>query len=319
MNMLRLIAAILLLGLLAACQPGSQMRIPPPSGFRVDTAPSERCGCPDSKYVTVVATQGSPRFSVVTMERNAYDPNSAMTRSKPTNYQLGTPNSQGLGCTVDRLPSDPDVCRVIRTFSVDGVMHPANLAQLSRERVLSIVAGRLDDASGGNQGAGHCAARCKADSGDCPTYDGTKTGDVSLGPRIAQFVGTFAPNDTIDVGRVMALTSGGANACGRTDIVGVAGLFSNAGSRCDIASSMGPMGNIKISVPDALQFKLTTPAANRFTVVFEKAAGAPRLELSGGSLPGTYNGPVNRVDYLDGLYAIEVNNKCLGVLTKSGV
>lgn len=319
MKMLRTIAAIVSLGVLIGCELPSASRPPNPSDFKVEVAASEKCSCPGSKYVSVVATKGSPRFNVVKLERNVYDPNSEMTSSKATNYQITAPSVQGLGCTVDRPASDPSTCRVLRTFNVGGVMHPNDLDQLSRERVLSIVAGRLDGASGGNQGTGHCPARCKADAGDCPTYDGTKTGDITLGPKIAQFIGTFKPDETIDVGRVMALTSGGANACGRTDIVGVKGRFSNAGSRCDVASGMGAMGKIKISVPDALQFKLATPQVNRFTIEFEKAAGAPRLEISGGTLPGAYNGAVNRVDYIDGLYAIEVNNKCLGVLTRSGV
>lgn len=319
MKLVRLAVTLFSFGLLIACEPGSQMRIPPSSDFRVDRGASEKCSCPGSEFVSVAATKGSPRFSVVTMERNVYDPNSAITSSKPSNYQINAPAVQGLGCTVDRPASDPTVCRVVRTFNVNGVMHPSNLAQLSRERVLSIVAGRLDGASGGNQGAGSCPARCKADAGDCPTYDATKTGDVALGPKIAQFVGTFKPNETVDIGRVMALTSGGTNACGRTDMAGINGRFSNAGSRCDIASGMGAMGKVKITVPDALQFKLSAPQVNRFTIEFEKAAGAPRLEISAGTLPSTYNGAVNRVDYIDGLYAIEVNNKCLGVLTKSGV
>lgn len=306
-----------LLLLLSACELGSQMRPPMPTDFSVNVADSDKCGCPGAKLVSVTAKQGSPRFSVAKLERDMYGPDIA--RSKTTNYQINTPNTQALGCTIDRPVAQPEKCSLVRTFDVNGAMYPNDLADLSRARVLSIVAGRLDETGGGSGGTGMCATRCKAGTDGCPTYDATKSGDVALGPKIAQFAGSIKADETVGIGRIMALTSGGQNNCGRTDLVGMGGLFSNAGSRCDISSSMGAMGQVRITIPEALQFKLATPQVNRFTVIFEKSAGAPRLEVTGGTTPVAYNGPVNRVDYMDGLYAVEVNNKCLGILTKSGV
>ncbi len=299
----------------AGCEPSSGMRRhPTATPVRVKVGTSPECRCADSQYVSVEAQAGT-RYTYTALERSLYAPASEIRVSRPVQGDV----SRGLGCTIDRSPDDPTRCTVIRTFNVGGVMYPNDLETLSRERVLAIVAGRLHDASGGNQGAGHCAARCKAAGGDCPTYDGRTSGDVELGPRIAQLVATFDPNTTVGIGRIMELTSSGKNECGRTDIAGNGGVHSNAGSRCAIQSSLGPLGSIAIAIPDALQFRLEKHAVNRFTMLFDKAAGAPRLELSGGSLPSAYNGPVNRVDYIDGLYAVEVNGKCLGLLSKTGV
>jgi len=234
------------------------------------------------------------------------------------NVQLGLSGKRRLGCTVDRDPADLAVCRIVRTFNVNGVMFPDNLADLSRERILSLVEGRLRDEQTGNAGTGQCVQQCKSNGSGCPVYDATTGGDVTLGPRIAQLVGSIKPNDNVDVASIMALTSGGTNACGRTGIAGKTGRFSNAGSRCEIKSTMGTLGAIKITIPEALQFGLSTPEVNRFTVSFDKAAGAPQILLTGASFPGTYNGAVNRVDYVDGLYVVELNHQCLGIRTKPG-
>lgn len=236
--------------------------------------------------------------------------------SQNVNITVKAKSSIPLECSL--VPDQNSDCVRSQTYQLDGINYPNDIANVSREVIINMVTASIDPLPSDLSPTNSCLNACITNNASCQSFDASSSSDAPLGKAIALLLGNLSPDQTIGVGKIMALTRSGQNECGRTDVVLKNNLAHNFGNRCDVKGILpGGAGNADVSVPSSMQFQYEQLGAGNFSFKFYKSGAAPSMLFSDPALQTALGGSIKQLNYHDGQYIMQHdNNNCFAISLK---
>ena len=291
----------------------------------VEVAAGEtQCRCPGARRFRAVNPAEVPAIlGLVRMERRLTGSEVVQvneTRTIPPKNQLL------LQCSILEGPAGDCLSGTRIVYRINGLHYPTNLDEMLRDTVIDLVTENLQT-SDPMTATGRCLRDCASggSSDRCFVVDAAKSPDAGLAAKVANIVGSMPRSGSVPIQRVLELTKGDPNSCGRTDIATKNGVGYNYGDdqSCVISGTLPlSLGSANTSVPSNLLFNFDGgQGVGNFTLQFPRKRGAPIVKFSDAALQSRFGGRLARIDFLDGVASGEFvtnsgSNVCLAINTR---
>lgn len=320
-------AALVITGLaLSGCDPVAARRSSLPSDIAVREIPqgSTQCRCPGARRFRVV-NNGSSATTVgfVRLERRLTSDD--VTQISETRRIGGEGGEVLLQCSILESNGGDCLTGTRIAYRVNGIHYPETPENMVRETIVKLVSENLQT-SDPLTSTGRCPKDCaNTTSGRCVVVDATGSPDAGLAARVGDLVGTMPRSGTVPIKRILELTKGDANSCGRTDIATDNGMAHNYGDdrSCTINGTLPlNLGDANTVVPSNLLFRFDPgQSVGNFSLQFLRSRGAPVVRFSDPTLEAKLGGRLARADFIDGVVSGEFvtnagANVCLGIRTR---